>query len=90
MQTAVLIVGDPLMAEALAAGLAAEDDLQLVGTATSGAQALAIGSTRRVDVAVIDTDLGSEDGIHVGRTLREVSPATSVIHWVGPGTTWAG
>ena len=85
MQTAVLIVGDPLMAEALAAGLAAQDDLHLVGTATSGSQALAIGSTRHVDVAVIDSDLSGEDGIHVGRMLREVSPATNVIHLCGPG-----
>ncbi|MGZ4666871.1 MAG: response regulator transcription factor [Frankiaceae bacterium] len=83
VQTAVLIAGDPLMVEALTAGLAGQDDLHLVGTATSGSQALAIAETRRVDVAVIDTELGREDGIHVGRMLREVSPATNVIHLSG-------
>jgi len=72
------------MAEALAGGLAAQDDLHLVGTAMCGSQAVAIASTRQVDVAVIDTDLGREDGIHVGRWVREVSPATHVVHLIGP------
>jgi DNA-binding NarL/FixJ family response regulator len=85
VQIAVLIVDDhPVMAESLAGGLASQDDLHLVGTAASGSQAVAIASTRRVDVAVIDTDLGHEDGIHVGRSLREISPGTHVIHLSGP------
>jgi DNA-binding NarL/FixJ family response regulator len=32
---------------------------------------------------VIDTDLGDEDGIHVGRCVRDVSPATHVVHLSG-------
>ena len=86
MQISVLIVDDhPLMAEALASGLAAQHDMHLVGTATSGSQAVAIASSRKVDVAVVDTDLGREDGIQVARWLREVSPDTHVIHLCGPG-----
>ena len=85
MQISVLVVDDhPVMAESLAAGLASEGDLDLVGTAASGAAALAIVSTRRVDVAVVDTDLGDEDGIHLGRSLREISPGTHVVHLAGP------
>ncbi|MGZ4619239.1 MAG: response regulator transcription factor [Frankiaceae bacterium] len=84
MQISVLVVDDhPVMAESLAAGLAGEGDLCLVGIAASGAEALAIASSRRVDVAVIDTDLGDEDGIHVGRCVRDVSPATHVVHLSG-------
>jgi DNA-binding NarL/FixJ family response regulator len=84
MQISVLVVDDhPVMAESLAAGLAAESDLYLVGTAATGAEAVAIASSRRVDVAVIDTDLGGEDGIHVGQCVREVSPATHVVHLSG-------
>jgi DNA-binding NarL/FixJ family response regulator len=86
VQIAVLIVDDhPLMAEALAGGVAAQHDMHLVGTATSGSQAVALASSRQVDVAVIDTDLGREDGIQVARWLREVNPDIHVIHLCGPG-----
>lgn len=84
MHIAVLVVDDQrTMAEALAAGLAVQDGLHLVGTATSGSQAVAIASSRHVDVAIVDTNLGHEDGIYVGRKLRQVSPATQVIHLSG-------
>ncbi len=62
MRIAVLVVdGHRMMAEALTAGLAAHHDLQPVGPATSASQAVAIASSHRIDVAVIDTDLGHED-----------------------------
>ena len=71
------------MAEALAAALAAQHDLHLVGMAASESQALAITSSRHVDVAIIDTDLVHEDGIYVGRRIRQISPATQVIYLSG-------
>ena len=84
MQISVLVVDDhPVMAESLAVGLAAEGDLYLVGIAASGAEALAIASSRQIDVAVIDTDLGDEDGLYVGRCVRDVSPATHIVHLAG-------
>ena len=87
MGIAVLIVADHVT---LAEALAAQDDVRLVGTASSGSQAMAFASTRRVDVAVIDTGLVHEDAVALGRRLRRVRPQTRVVHLLEPGAGGTG
>jgi two-component system response regulator DesR len=69
-----------LIRSALAALLGLEDDLQVVGEAGSGAEALAMARLHRPDVAVLDLQMPGPDGIAVAETLRRDLPdCASVI-----------
>jgi two-component system, NarL family, response regulator DesR len=77
----VLLADDEnLVRSALAALLAMEDDLEVVAQAASGDEALALARARRPQVAVLDLQMPSLDGIAVAERLRrEVPGCASVI-----------
>jgi DNA-binding NarL/FixJ family response regulator len=52
-------------------GLLAEQGLDVVGGAGSGAEALRLIAELEPDVALIDIDLGEESGLELARRLRE-------------------
>ncbi|SDK19148.1 response regulator [Streptomyces indicus] len=54
--------------------LGAEDDIEVVGEAATGEQALVRGPALRPDVAVLDVRLPDSDGITVCRELRSHMP----------------
>ena len=45
------------------------DELEVAGVATTGSEAVALASELQVDVALVDIDLGDEDGFTVARQL---------------------
>lgn len=66
----VLIADDqPLVRAGLSALLAAEDDIEVVGVAEDGVQALALARELRPDVACLDIRMPGRDGIEVARQL---------------------
>ena len=68
-----------VFAEALAALLSAEPDLMVVGTASTSAQALDLFSHNEVDVVTVDLALGRDDGLLVGRWLRDRWPDLGIV-----------
>jgi DNA-binding NarL/FixJ family response regulator len=68
-----------VFAEALAARLSSEPDLQVVGTAGSFSEALELFSHNEIDVVALDLDLAGEDGLELGRQLRAMSPDLGVV-----------
>jgi two-component system response regulator DesR len=71
----VLLADDEhLIRGALAALLSLEDDLEVVGQAATGADALAMARALRPDVAVLDMHMPAPDGVAVARTLRDELP----------------
>lgn len=71
----VLLADDEhLIRGALAALLSLEDDLEVVGQAATGAEALAMARALRPDVAVLDMQMPAPDGVAVARTLRDELP----------------
>jgi len=68
-----------VFAEALAARLSAEPDLMVVGTASTSVQALDLFSHNEVDVVTLDLALGGEDGLLVGRRLRDRWPDLGIV-----------
>ena len=68
-----------VFAEALATRLSAEPDLAVVGTAGSSVDALALCSLHEIDVVTIDLDLGGEDGLELGRRLRDRWPDLGIV-----------
>jgi two-component system, NarL family, nitrate/nitrite response regulator NarL len=53
--------------------------VEIVGTATSGAEALELAAALSPEVALIDVELGEEDGLALSGELRSRSPATRVV-----------
>jgi two-component system, NarL family, nitrate/nitrite response regulator NarL len=53
--------------------------VEIVGTATSGAEALDVAGAFSPDVALVDVELGEEDGIALAGELRSRSPAMQVV-----------
>ncbi len=79
MPIRVLIVDDHAMfAGSLARVLDAEDDIEVVATATDHDEALA-SMTDDVDVALTDFRLGANDGIRLATVILERWPATRVV-----------
>jgi len=76
----VFIVDDNrLLREGLVAMLAEQEDIVVVGTASSGNQALEQIKTLRPEVAVIDIGMPDKDGIEVTQELRRDAPDVKVI-----------
>lgn len=72
-----------VFAEALAIRLSVEPDLTVVGTAASSGEALNLLSHHEVDVVTLDLDLAGEDGLAVGRLLRDRWPDLGIVVLTG-------
>lgn len=79
----VLLVDDhPVVRSGVASLLASEPDLEVVGAAASGSEAIALAGELRPDVVLCDLRLGSEpDGVGVTEALRgrEEGPAVLIL-----------
>lgn len=76
----VMVVDDHAVVRGgLAAFLLAYDDLELVGEAANGVEALALAERRRPDVVLMDLVMPEMDGATATRLLRERHPEIQVI-----------
>jgi DNA-binding NarL/FixJ family response regulator len=74
-----LIVDDSESFLASASRLLAAQGVEVVGCASSGAEALQLAQKLEPDVALVDVQLGREDGLEVTRRLAATAPVTPVI-----------
>jgi len=74
-----------LIRTALAQLLDLEDDLEVVGQAASGDEALAVAARQRPDVAVLDLQMPGPDGIAVAQRLATSLPGCGVVIVTGHG-----
>jgi DNA-binding NarL/FixJ family response regulator len=76
----VLVVDDHvLFAEALMLTLGIERRIEVVGSASSGLEAVALAEALRPDVVLMDLHMPSMNGIEATRRVRKVSPASRVV-----------
>lgn len=76
----VAIVDDQdVVREGLRAILGTAPDLQVVGVAADGAQAVALVVRHAPDVVLMDLRMPGTNGIHATRTIRERAPRTRVL-----------
>jgi DNA-binding NarL/FixJ family response regulator len=76
----VLVVEDHRMfAEALGAMLAAQEDIEVVGTASSLATGVADALRLRPSVVLMDYRLPDGEGTAAARAIRDANPQTSVL-----------
>jgi DNA-binding NarL/FixJ family response regulator len=80
----VLIVDDhALFAEALTTLLERNDRIEVVGSATTGPDAIDQALMKNVDVVVMDVGMPGVDGLETTRRLRTIKPDTRVIVLTG-------
>jgi DNA-binding NarL/FixJ family response regulator len=76
----VLIVDDHAVVRAgLEQLLTTADDLELMGSAADGEEALALVLERRPDVVLMDLSMPGVDGVKATATIREARPETKVV-----------
>jgi DNA-binding NarL/FixJ family response regulator len=59
--------------------LAAVEDVEVIGVATGGAEAIALAASERPDVVLMDLEMPDVDGIAATRQIREAQPETNVV-----------
>src|ERR1700730_15193006 len=76
----VLVVDDhALFAEALMLTLGIDERIEVIGSASSGAEAVSLAEALRPDVALMDVHMPSMDGIEATRRVLNVSPGSRVV-----------
>lgn len=80
MRKRVLIVDDhEMVRRSLTLGLSLVDDMQVVGTASNGLEALAQCALLRPDVVLLDMNMPGINGLETTRRLRQQQPNIAVI-----------
>jgi DNA-binding NarL/FixJ family response regulator len=74
-----LIVDDNMHFLAAARDLLEREGVEVVGVASSGAEAVQLADELRPDVALVDIDLGQESGLDVARLLAEDARGSRVV-----------
>lgn len=79
-QTRLVIVDDHrVLSELLAEALSARDDITVVGTASTGAEAVRTVTMHLPDVVLLDYDLPDTDGVSIMAPLLQGSPNSRVL-----------
>ena len=79
MAVRCLLVDDNPEFLASAAQLLASQGVEVVACASTGREAIRVAVDQHPDVALVDVQLGGEDGVEVADRLRELAPNTAVI-----------
>jgi DNA-binding NarL/FixJ family response regulator len=74
-----LLIDDSEEFLASAARLLASEGLEIAGTATSGKEALVLAGAVRAELALVDVQLGDENGIQVAREIAERVPGITIV-----------
>src|SRR6267378_7260350 len=76
----ILIVDDhEVVRHGLRQVLEREPDMEIIGEAGTGLDAVRMAEAERPDVVLLDAKLGDDDGANVCRRVLAVSPATAVV-----------
>ena len=79
MQTRCLIVDDNSLFLDAATELLDREGVDVVATASTSADAIRLVGELRPDVALVDIDLGQEDGFELARRLSNGQPASAKV-----------
>ncbi len=79
MTTVLIADDDHLMRAGLAAVLESDDQIEVIGQASTGREAIALTRRREPDVVLMDVQMPDLDGIAATRELTSAAPAARVL-----------
>ena len=79
MTTVVLVDDHPLVRQGMRAVIDAHPDMEVVGEASDGDQAVKVCIERKPDVVLMDIQMPTLNGIEATKQVRAKSPGTSVL-----------
>lgn len=79
MTTVVVVDDHPVVRAGLVALLCTRPGIEVIGQASTAAEALAAFERGRPDVVLMDLQLGADDGVTATRRLREADPGARVL-----------
>lgn len=79
-KTRILIADDhPLLREALSQVLSKEQDMEVVGKAGDGEEAVAMSSELKPDVVIMDIIMPKFDGIEASKKIKNIAPNIAIL-----------
>ncbi len=79
-KTKVLVVDDyPMLREGITLLLQEEPDIEVVGQASDGEEAVRLASEKCPDVVLMDSEMPKADGLKATRLIRANNPAISIL-----------
>lgn len=76
----IVIADDhPLLREAIRSTFERQEDIEVVGEAGDGEEAVKLSSELKPDIVIMDIVMPNLNGIEATKRIREVSPATAVL-----------
>jgi DNA-binding NarL/FixJ family response regulator len=85
----VLIADDRLFAEMLMASLSADERIEVVGTATTGEDAIALMQQLEPDIVLVNLRIPVRDSVTATRLIRARGPRTRVLVLTGSDSSKA-
>ena len=79
MPTRVILADDHVVVRQGLKGLLEREEIQVVGEASDGQEAIALAAKVTPDVAVIDIGMPILNGLEAAREVRKASPRTKAI-----------
>lgn len=79
VRTVLLVEDHPLFAHGLAQAINSQPLLEVVGEADTIPTALQIASAKKPDLAIVDLNLGDDDGLSLISMLRSTVPETAIL-----------
>jgi DNA-binding NarL/FixJ family response regulator len=80
MSIRVLLVDDHIvLLEGMSRIIEIEEDMEIVGQATNGSEAVSLVEKNKPDVVIMDINMPEMDGLQATHRIKEISPQTEVL-----------